>query len=166
TRSASLDSDRIRVTRTEEIVRPCGAIRTSRGLVKGIEQLAKYGLLFVTGVPNKETSDEKCELRRLAERFGEIRPTLYGCLWDVLHASDLINSFFLGQELRDYIIRFTVKLDPSGTGLLDLEWPKYTTGNPSQLVFLDGLIPPVIGKDAYRQPQMDFLTQLTLQVPV
>ncbi|KAF9453329.1 alpha/beta-hydrolase [Macrolepiota fuliginosa MF-IS2] len=83
-----------------------------------------------------------------------------------LHASDLINSFFLGQELQDYIIRFTVKLDPSGTGLLDFKWPKYTTGNPNQLIFLDGLIPQVVGKDTYRQPQMDFLTQLSLQVPI
>ncbi|KAF9453335.1 alpha/beta-hydrolase [Macrolepiota fuliginosa MF-IS2] len=83
-----------------------------------------------------------------------------------LHASDLINSFFLGQELRDYIIRFAVKLDPSGAGLLDFKWPKYTTGNPNQLVFLDGLIPQVVEKDTYRQSQMDFLTQLTLQVPV
>ncbi|KAF9453334.1 alpha/beta-hydrolase [Macrolepiota fuliginosa MF-IS2] len=83
-----------------------------------------------------------------------------------LHGSDLVNSFFLGQELQDYIIRFTVKLDPSGTGLLDFKWPKYATGNPNQLIFLDGLIPQIVGKDTYRQPQMDFLTQLTLQVPV
>ncbi|KAF9450184.1 carotenoid ester lipase [Macrolepiota fuliginosa MF-IS2] len=83
-----------------------------------------------------------------------------------MHGSDLVDSFFLGQELRDYIIRFTVKLDPSGTGFFDFKWPKYTTGNPNQLIFLDGLVPQIVRKDTYRQPQMDFLTQLGLQAPV
>ncbi|KXN88427.1 Lipase 4 [Leucoagaricus sp. SymC.cos] len=82
-----------------------------------------------------------------------------------LHASDLINSFFLGQELRDYVIRFTNNLDPNGNGLFDFQWPKYTTANPKQLVFLDGLIPLTIQDDTYRKDQMDFLTQLTLAVP-
>ncbi|KXN88429.1 Lipase 1 [Leucoagaricus sp. SymC.cos] len=83
-----------------------------------------------------------------------------------LHGSDLINSFFLGQEFRDYVIRFTNNLDPNGNGLFDLQWPKYTTANPKQLVFLDGLIPLTIQDDTYRKDQMNFLTQLTLAVPV
>lgn len=78
----------------------------------------------------------------------------------------MLNAFIIGQELRDYIIRFAVKLDPNGNGLLDFRWPKYTTENPKQLIFLDGLIPQIIGEDTYRKEQMDFLTDLTLQVPV
>ena len=56
------------------------------------------------------------------------------------------------------MIRFVNKLDPNGGGLFDFDWPKYTTDNPKQLIFLDGLIPQVIGEDTYRQEQMDFLT--------
>jgi len=37
----------------------------------------------VTDVPTEETSDEHCEVKRLAERFGEIRETLYGKIWNV-----------------------------------------------------------------------------------
>jgi len=64
------------------------------------------------------------------------------------------------------VIRFVNKLDPNGGGLFDFNWPKYTTDNPKQLIFLDGLIPQVIGEDTYRQEQMDFLTEVTLAVPV
>jgi hypothetical protein len=78
----------------------------------------------------------------------------------------LINSFFIGQELRDYVIRFTNKLDPNSNGLFAFRWPQYTTESPKQLIFLDGLIPQVIGEDTYRKEQMDFLNQLTLAVPV
>ena len=46
-------------------------INTSSGLIQAITQLSKYGLLFISGVPNQETSHDTCELRTLAERFGE-----------------------------------------------------------------------------------------------
>ncbi|XP_006455188.1 hypothetical protein AGABI2DRAFT_121127 [Agaricus bisporus var. bisporus H97] len=83
-----------------------------------------------------------------------------------LHGSDLLNSFLLGQELQDYIIRFTVTLDPNSKGLFGFKWPKYTTQDPKQLVFLDGLIPQVVGEDIYRKEEMELLMQLTLDVPV
>ncbi|XP_006455190.1 hypothetical protein AGABI2DRAFT_145418 [Agaricus bisporus var. bisporus H97] len=83
-----------------------------------------------------------------------------------VHGSDMINSFFLGQELQDYIIRFAVTLDPNSKGQLDFKWPKYTTQDPKQLVFEDGLAPQVIGEDTYRKEQMDYLMQLTLNVPM
>ena len=63
-------------------------LNTSSGLVNAITQLSKYGLLFISGVPNQETSNEKCELRTLAERFGEIRTTFYGPLWDVVNGNN------------------------------------------------------------------------------
>ena len=63
-------------------------LNTSSGLVQAITQLSKYGLLFISGVPNQETSHEACELRTLAERFGEIRTTFYGPLWDVVNGNN------------------------------------------------------------------------------
>jgi gamma-butyrobetaine dioxygenase len=61
---------------------------SSSGLVQAITQLFKYGLVFISGVPNQETSNEICELRTLAERFGEIRTTFYGPLWDVVNGNN------------------------------------------------------------------------------
>ena len=63
-------------------------LNTSSGLVNAITHLSKYGLLFISGVPNQETSNEKCELRTLADRFGEIRTTFYGPLWDVVNGNN------------------------------------------------------------------------------
>ncbi|KAF9453327.1 gamma-butyrobetaine hydroxylase [Macrolepiota fuliginosa MF-IS2] len=96
--AVSWDNQSIR-RRTEELFVPYDTIRTSRGLVKGIEQLAKYGLLFVTEVPNKETSDEECGAKKLAEIFGEIRPTLYGYLWDVVNMKESKNIAYTNLDL-------------------------------------------------------------------
>jgi hypothetical protein len=68
-------------------------------LVKAMEQLAKYGLLLIRGVPNEETSDERCELKRLAERFGEMRKTFYGLVWDVVKLKDGRNVAFTNLPL-------------------------------------------------------------------
>ncbi|KAF8316697.1 uncharacterized protein EI90DRAFT_2875318, partial [Cantharellus anzutake] len=51
---------------------------------RGIEQLLKYGILFVEGIPSEETSDERCETGKLARIFGIVRETIYGRLWDVV----------------------------------------------------------------------------------
>jgi len=69
-------------------------------LLKAMEQLAKYGLLFIRGVPNEETSDEKCELKRLAERIGNMRKTFYGLVWDVVKLKDGRNVAFTNLDLR------------------------------------------------------------------
>lgn len=69
-------------------------------LLKAMEQLAKYGLVFIRGVPTKETSDEKCELKRLAQRFGEMRTTFYGLVWDVVKLKDGNNVAFTDLPLR------------------------------------------------------------------
>jgi len=64
---------------------PYTSLETPQGLITAITQLAKYGLLFVQGVPNEKTSGLECELKTLAERFGEIRKTFYGETWDVVN---------------------------------------------------------------------------------
>lgn len=78
-------------------------LQSPSGLLAGITQLTRYGLLFVTGVPHSETSDEKCETRRLAQMFGEIRNTFYGEVWDVINVRNSINiaytNLFLGLHM-------------------------------------------------------------------
>ncbi|KAF8639197.1 hypothetical protein AX17_001683 [Amanita inopinata Kibby_2008] len=64
-----------------------------------MEHVSKYGLLIVTGVPNLETSTEKCELRALASKFGEIRPTFYGLLWDVVNERNSKNIAYTNLHL-------------------------------------------------------------------
>jgi carboxylesterase type B len=82
------------------------------------------------------------------------------------HATDLLNSFFLGQELQEYLIRFTNKLDPNSNSLLSFNWPQYDLTNKRVLVFRDGLIPQAIGKDDHREDAMDALNAITLTNPV
>lgn len=76
----------------EELVEP------SR-LLRAINQLIQYGLLFVTGVPNDQTSNEACELRKLAKIFGELRATFYGETWDVKNVRNSRNIAYTNLDL-------------------------------------------------------------------
>lgn len=78
---------------------PYDLINTSEGVLRGVTQLEKFGLLFMTGVPNEETSNERCELKKLAEVFGEIRPTFYGLLWDVMNVKKSKNIAYTNLDL-------------------------------------------------------------------
>ncbi|KAK1228844.1 hypothetical protein PQX77_008111 [Marasmius sp. AFHP31] len=62
---------------------PYDVVKTPSGLLRAMNQLCQYGLLFVRGVSNVETDNATCELRTLASLFSDIRPTFYGGLWDV-----------------------------------------------------------------------------------
>ncbi|KAH9972577.1 hypothetical protein BGW80DRAFT_1313559 [Lactifluus volemus] len=62
---------------------------TTRGLLRAITQLQRTGLLFLRGVPHSDTSDSKCEIRRVATRFAELRETFYGAVWNV---TNVVNS--------------------------------------------------------------------------
>jgi len=68
-------------------------------MLTAIMQLERYGLAFVTGVPTHETSTETCELRKLAEMFGEIRNTFYGELWDVKNIRNSRNIAYTNLDL-------------------------------------------------------------------
>ena len=86
------------------------------------EHLAQTGLLLVKGVPNKQTSDESCELRKLASVFGEIRRTFYGRTWDVVAKKGSTNiaytSLYLGLHMDlEYVYR-----DFSGHSVSDLAY--------------------------------------------
>lgn len=58
-------------------------------LLAAINQLTRFGLLFVTGVPTERTDNATCETRKLVTLFAELRSTFYGDLWDV---KDITNS--------------------------------------------------------------------------
>lgn len=68
-------------------------------LLSAINQLAQYGLLFVTGVPNEQTSNDTCELRKLANIFGELRTTFYGEVWDVKNVRNSRNIAYTNLDL-------------------------------------------------------------------
>lgn len=72
---------------------------SDRGLVRAMEQLLRYGFLFMRGVPHEDTKDESCELKRLGERLGELRKTFYGLLWDVIDQKDSKNIAYTNLAL-------------------------------------------------------------------
>jgi len=74
-------------------------IHSPIGLLKALKQLSRYGILFVTGVPNLETSDQTCELQALAFQFGEIRETFYGRVWDVKNVRNSKNIAYTNLNL-------------------------------------------------------------------
>lgn len=78
---------------------PYESLDAPSGLLAAITQLTRYGILFVTGVPNEDTSDQNCELRSLAERFGEIRETFYGQVWNVKNVQNSRNIAYTNLDL-------------------------------------------------------------------
>jgi gamma-butyrobetaine dioxygenase len=74
-------------------------LATSEGRLAASGQIIRYGLLFLRGVPTTETSDASCELRTLAGRFGEIRPTFYGETWDVQNVKESKNIAYTDLNL-------------------------------------------------------------------
>ncbi|KAH9934557.1 Clavaminate synthase-like protein [Epithele typhae] len=78
---------------------PYDVVKTSTGLHQAITQLTRYGLLFVKDVPNEKKSDEECELRTLGERFGELRRTFYGEVWDVKAVKNSRNIAYTNVDL-------------------------------------------------------------------
>ncbi|KAG2049701.1 Clavaminate synthase-like protein [Suillus hirtellus] len=68
-------------------------------LISAITQLTRYGLLFLTGVPNTEHTNKACELRKLANIFGELRETFYGELWDVKNIRNSKNIAYTNLDL-------------------------------------------------------------------
>ncbi|KDQ51074.1 hypothetical protein JAAARDRAFT_140934 [Jaapia argillacea MUCL 33604] len=87
------------ISKVKELYVTYDSLSTPTGLLTAIDQLTQYGLLFVTGVPNKETSHEKCELRNLGEKFSEIRTTFYGQFFDVQNVKNSINIAYTNLDL-------------------------------------------------------------------
>jgi hypothetical protein len=87
------------VTQSPDLYMTYEAIKNPVHLLSAITHLTRYGLLFVTGVPNIEHSDETCELRKLANIFGEVRDTFYGDLWDVKNIHNSKNIAYTNLDL-------------------------------------------------------------------
>jgi hypothetical protein len=87
------------ISSTPSLFLPYGQISSDTGLLSAMEQLLKYGLLFIRGVPHEDTSDERCELKRLGERFGELRTTFYGLVWDVVNQTNSKNIAYTDLKL-------------------------------------------------------------------
>ncbi|KAK7692800.1 hypothetical protein QCA50_004434 [Cerrena zonata] len=95
------NAERIRDSKTLFV--PYEEMQEKPGKLKALEQLAKYGLLLVTNVPTSETSHESCEVRTLAQMFGEIRTTFYGELWDVKNIRNSTNIAYTNLDLGYHI---------------------------------------------------------------
>lgn len=80
-----------------------GDTQTKEGMLSAIEQLTKYGILLVTGVPTEKHTHQDCEVRALAGKFGEIRNTMYGELWDVKNIRDSKNIAYTNLDLGFHI---------------------------------------------------------------
>jgi gamma-butyrobetaine dioxygenase len=87
------------ISKVPDLFLPYASFQQPAGILAAITQLSRYGILFITGVPNKETSNDTCELRRLAEHFGEIRHTFYGQVWDVKNVRNSRNIAYTNLDL-------------------------------------------------------------------
>jgi hypothetical protein len=83
------------------------------------------------------------------------------------HGTDRISSWGPNGELKDYIIRFTNKLDPNGEPGLGIKWPQWYPASPNALVLSDDpLSPLIIANDTYRSSDLDYIANLSLRYPL
>lgn len=89
----------VKISTNDQLFLPYEVFQTDGGQLAAMTQLERDGLVFIQDVPNTETSNETCELRRVAEAFGEIRDTFYGPLWDVKNVKDSRNIAYTNLDL-------------------------------------------------------------------
>lgn len=83
-----------------------------------------------------------------------------------VHASDLLDSFFIGNEMQDHVIYFANNLDPNGPSV-DTHWPKYSTDTKQLLLYRDNIFDRVdIIPDTYRVSAIELLTNLAINNPI
>ncbi|KAH9053688.1 Alpha/Beta hydrolase protein [Lactarius vividus] len=81
-----------------------------------------------------------------------------------VHGSDVRNIYGPG-ELTDYLIHFATNLDPNGGS--SPQWPQYTTSTRKLLTLLDSQVKNItITQDTYRTHGIDFITELSLTLPL
>ena len=83
----------------EQILIPYAQLADPNVRLSLYDDLARYGLVFLRDVPIEETTDENCELRKLARTLGEIRNTFYGQTWDVRNIRDSKNIAYTNLDL-------------------------------------------------------------------
>lgn len=84
---------------TDNLLVPYAKLSDPKTLLSVYRQLLQYGLVFLKDVPTQETSDERCELRVVAEKLGEIRKTFYGETWDVRNIRNSKNIAYTNLDL-------------------------------------------------------------------
>jgi hypothetical protein len=83
------------------------------------------------------------------------------------HATDLVDSFGPGGNLKDYIIRFTDNLDPNGREGMGIAWPQWDPAKPKALVLTDQMLNPlIIDDDNYRTNALNYVGNLSLKYPI
>lgn len=65
-----------------------------RSLYDALMLLERYGILFITGVPESEES-----VANIAERIGPLKHTFYGRTWDVRSVPEAINVAYTSKDL-------------------------------------------------------------------
>lgn len=78
---------------------PYESLASPSSLCALLDQLVRYGLVFVSGMPTKETGDDGCELRILANKLGMLRNTFYGDVWDVRSVKESKNIAYTNLDL-------------------------------------------------------------------
>lgn len=78
---------------------PYAALSEPSTLLLALKQLVSEGLVFFRDMPTAATSNESCELRVLASRFGELRRTFYGETWDVMNVQNSKNIAYTNLDL-------------------------------------------------------------------
>jgi len=96
---------------------PYDNLAKPRGLLRAITQLQRTGLLILRGVPCDDTSDESCEVRKVAAHFAEMRVTFYGEVWNVKNVVESRNiaytNLFLGLHMDLQYVYGPVSVIPS-----------------------------------------------------
>jgi len=105
--------DASKISTNDQLFVPYESFQTDSGRLATMTQLQRDGLVFIQRVPNTETSNETCELRRVAEAFGEIRDTFYGPLWDVKNRRDSRNIAYTNLYLGLHMDLLSVSPVPS-----------------------------------------------------
>ncbi|KJX95253.1 hypothetical protein TI39_contig4125g00002 [Zymoseptoria brevis] len=82
-------------------------MKDDKALLKALRQLYTYGLMFVSGVPDDETSVEQ-----LAARIGPLKTTFYGRTWDVRSVPDAKNVAYTAQNLGFHMDLMYMKQPP------------------------------------------------------
>ncbi|TXT05793.1 uncharacterized protein COLE_07113 [Cutaneotrichosporon oleaginosum] len=77
-----------------------------------LEQLQRYGLAVVRGVPTTKTDNENCDLRELAESIGLLRTTFYGETWDVKNVPNARNVAYTNLNLGLHMDLLYMALPP------------------------------------------------------
>ena len=78
---------------------PYASLDSPSSLFSVLDQLVRYGLVFISGMPTERTSDESCELRVLANRLGMLRNTFYRDVWDVRSVANSKNIAYTNLDL-------------------------------------------------------------------